>query len=64
MAAYDLVWTDSFRRTARQFLRRHPDLVGLFEDVLKQLEMNPHAPRPARPEEAGEGSRCDADSFA
>jgi len=45
MAAYDLVWTDTFRRTARKFLRRHRDLVGLFEDVLKQLEEDPHVPK-------------------
>ena len=45
MAAYDLVWTDTFRRTARKFLRRHRDLVGLFEDVLKQLESDPRAPK-------------------
>ncbi|TAN38016.1 MAG: plasmid stabilization protein [Verrucomicrobia bacterium] len=42
---FGLVWTESFARTARKFLRRHPDLVGLFEDVLKQLETDPHAPR-------------------
>ena len=24
---------------------QHPDLVGLFEDVLKQLENNPNSPR-------------------
>lgn len=40
-----LVWTESFARTARKFLRRHPDLTGVFEDVLRQLETNPHAPR-------------------
>ena len=40
-----LVWTESFARTARKFLRRHPDLAGLFEDILKQLETDPHAPR-------------------
>jgi len=45
MAAYDLVWTDTFRRTARKFLRRHRDLLGLFEDVLKQLESDPRAPK-------------------
>ncbi len=42
---FTLVWTDSFSRTARKFLRRHPELVGLFEDILKQLEDNPHATR-------------------
>lgn len=40
-----LVWTLTFERTARKFLRRHPDLAGLFEDVLGQLETDPHAPR-------------------
>lgn len=42
---FALVWTGSFARTARKFLRRHPDLTGLFEDVLKQLETDPRAPR-------------------
>jgi len=45
MARYTLVWTETFGRTARRFLRRHPDLAGLFEDVLKQLETDPYAPR-------------------
>ena len=45
MAKYDLIWTDTFSRTARKFLRRHPELVGLFRDVLSQLELDPHAPR-------------------
>lgn len=40
-----LVWTDTFERTARKFVRRHPELTGLFEDVLLQLERNPHAPK-------------------
>lgn len=45
MPNFTLVWTDTFSRTARKFLRRHPDLIGLFEDILKQLEADPHAPR-------------------
>ncbi|MFT5239775.1 MAG: mRNA-degrading endonuclease YafQ of YafQ-DinJ toxin-antitoxin module [Candidatus Promineifilaceae bacterium] len=45
MAAYTLVWTETFTRTARKFVRRHHDLAGLFEDVLKQLEDDPHVPR-------------------
>jgi mRNA-degrading endonuclease YafQ of YafQ-DinJ toxin-antitoxin module len=32
-------------RTARKFLKRHPHLRGIFEDVLKQLELDPKAPR-------------------
>ena len=42
---FTLVWTETFARTARRFLRRHPDLEGIFEDVLRQLETDPHAPR-------------------
>ena len=42
---FTLVWTESFARTARKFLRRHPDLVGVFEDVVRQLEIDPRAPR-------------------
>jgi mRNA-degrading endonuclease YafQ of YafQ-DinJ toxin-antitoxin module len=42
---FTLVWTATFTRTARKFLRRHPDLDGLLEDVLRQLEIDPHAPR-------------------
>ncbi|MDP6525397.1 MAG: type II toxin-antitoxin system YafQ family toxin [Kiritimatiellia bacterium] len=45
MAKYTLVWTETFARTARKFLRRHCGLAGLFEDVLKQLEDDPHLPR-------------------
>lgn len=43
--AYTLIWTETFACTARKFLRRHPDLAGLFEDVLRQLETDPYAAR-------------------
>jgi mRNA-degrading endonuclease YafQ of YafQ-DinJ toxin-antitoxin module len=42
---FTLVWTESFARTARKFLRRHPDLAGVFEDVIRQLETDPRTPR-------------------
>ena len=42
---FALVWTETFARTARKFLRRYPNLEGIFEDVLRQLETDPHAPR-------------------
>ncbi len=45
MPKYTLVWTETFVRTARKFLHKHRDLAGLFEDVLKQLEEDPHLPR-------------------
>ena len=42
---FELVWTATFTRTARKFLRCHPALVGIFADVLRQLESDPRAPR-------------------
>ncbi len=54
---FALVWTESFARTARKFLRRHPEMAGLFEDVIRQLEADPRAPRlrlhPLRGKHAG-----------
>ena len=44
-ARFLLVWTDTFSRTAAKFLRRHPDLKGIFADTLRQLETDPNAPR-------------------
>ena len=42
---YGLVWTDTFIRTARKFLLKHPGLKGSLENVLKQLEVDPFVPR-------------------
>ena len=40
-----LVWTNTFSRTARKFLKRNPTLRGEFEWVLKQLEEEPSHPK-------------------
>ncbi len=45
MPDFTLIWTETFARAARKFLRRHPNLAGLFEDIIKQLEVDPHASR-------------------
>ena len=42
---FTLVWTETFLRTARKFVRRHPDLVGLVSDVIRQIEADPFVPR-------------------
>jgi len=39
-----LAWTPTFTRTARRFLRRHPEVRGEFETVLRHLEDNPNHP--------------------
>ena len=44
-AAFTLVWTATFVRTARKFLKRHPDLVPLFHDLLTLLETDPQLPK-------------------
>ena len=41
---FTLVWTASFTRTARKFLARRRDLVGVFSLVLHKLERNPYDP--------------------
>jgi hypothetical protein len=45
MPEFALIWTETFERTARKFLFRHPELAGIFEDVLQQLEADPHSPK-------------------
>ena len=39
-----LVWTDTFKRTARKFLARHRDLRDVFSLVLHKLEQDPNDP--------------------
>ena len=39
-----LIWTDTFVRTARRFLQKHPDLRAEFERVLYHLEEDPAHP--------------------
>jgi mRNA-degrading endonuclease YafQ of YafQ-DinJ toxin-antitoxin module len=41
---YTLTWTNTFTRTARRFLKKHPELKGQFYSVIKQLETNPNSP--------------------
>ena len=41
---YTLVWTDTFKRTARKFLVRHRELQDVFSIVLHKLEQDPNDP--------------------
>lgn len=41
---YTLVWTNTFFRTAKKFLKRNPNLRPEFERTLEQLEEDPHHP--------------------
>ncbi len=40
--SFTLVWTASFKRTAKKFLARHRDLADTFSLVLHKLESNPY----------------------
>ena len=42
---FTLVWTHTFLRTARKFIRQHPEYERLLEKVLKQIEEDPFVPR-------------------
>lgn len=39
---YLLVWTQTFSRTARKFLKKNPDLRAEFERTLNQLAEDPN----------------------
>ena len=41
---YRLIYTDSYIKRARRFLKKHPDLVSQYEKTLKILEINPQHP--------------------
>ena len=43
-AAYTLVWTATFVRTARKFLNRHPELRETFRGTLERLVADPNTP--------------------
>ena len=41
---YTLVWTTSFTRAARKFLKHHPDLRETVTTILEDLENDPFQP--------------------
>ena len=41
---YTLVFTDSYNRRARKWLKRHPQLHGQYLKTLQLLELNPLHP--------------------
>jgi mRNA interferase YafQ len=42
---YQLIWTNTFSRTAKKLLKRNPNLRAEFEWTLKQLEKDPAHPK-------------------
>lgn len=41
---YKLIYTDSYIKKAKRFVREHPELLTQYEKTLKILEINPHHP--------------------
>ena len=44
MAAYTIIYPESYIRRARKFLSRHPDLARQYQKILELLEINPFHP--------------------
>lgn len=42
--AFRLVYTDSYVRRARKFIKNHPHIIGQYEKTLELLELNPYHP--------------------
>jgi hypothetical protein len=38
---YKIVFTESYTRRAARFLKKHPNLFGVYEKTLQLLELNP-----------------------
>lgn len=41
---YNLIYTDSYVKRVRNFLKKHPGIVSQYEKTLKILEINPEHP--------------------
>ena len=41
---YTLIYTDSYVKRAKRFLKKHPEIIGQYEKTLKVLELNPYHP--------------------
>lgn len=42
--SYKLIYTDSYIKRAKKFVKKHPDLISQYEKPLKILEADPHHP--------------------
>ncbi len=40
----EILYTDSYLKCAKKFIKKHPDLVPQYEKTLKLLEINPYHP--------------------
>jgi toxin HigB-1 len=40
----EIIYTDSYIKRARKFIKKHPELISQYEKTLKLLELNPSHP--------------------
>lgn len=41
---YKLIYTDSYEKRAKKFIKKHPEIKSQYEKTLKLLEINPNHP--------------------
>lgn len=41
---YKLIFTDTYEKREKKFLKRHPELVERYKKILRLLELNPTHP--------------------
>lgn len=41
---FKIIFTESYEKRAKKFLKKHADLFGLYEKTLKLMELNPYHP--------------------
>jgi proteic killer suppression protein len=40
----EIIYTDSYIKRAKYFIKKHPELISQYEKTLKLLELNPNHP--------------------
>jgi mRNA-degrading endonuclease YafQ of YafQ-DinJ toxin-antitoxin module len=40
----EIIYTESYIKRAKKFIKKHPDLLSQYEKTLKLLEINPNHP--------------------
>ncbi len=52
----EIIYTESYNKRAKKFIKKHPDLLSQYEKTLKLLEINPQHPSLRLHELKGKGS--------
>ena len=40
----EIIYTDSYIKRAKKFIKKHPELISQYQKTLKLLELNPNHP--------------------